>query len=98
MTKSVISSTYSLLLSSTYSLQCSICFFAHFYWHYDFLIFRGFKKIYLFFLLPSYMCTKCAPKACKGQDMVLDPLELELQLAMCSHMGSGNQTRVLQKS
>ena len=37
------------------------------------------------------------PVVCGGQKRALDPLELELKMAMSYHVGAGNQTWVLCK-
>lgn len=63
----------------------------------------SFFKICLFlcvwvFYLHGCVCTTCFPSAHSGQKRVLDPLELELRMAVSHHVGSGNWTWVLCKS
>lgn len=48
-----------------------------------------------------YLCTTCMPTACTttgGQQRVLDPLELELQMVVSHCVGTGNQAQVLCKN
>lgn len=42
-----------------------------------------------------YVClyNHYVPCACRGQKMVLDPLEVGLPIVMSHHVGTGNQTR-----
>lgn len=56
---------------------------------------NGFK-IFIYYLWAyesfAYMCV-CVLHAClRRPEKLLDPLELELQRDVCSHMGAGNQT------
>lgn len=45
-----------------------------------------------------YLCTPCAFSAHSGQKRLLGPLGLELLIALCHHVGSGNLTRILGKT
>lgn len=40
----------------------------------------------------------CVPSATRGQRRALDPLELELKMAMSCHVGTETQTQVLPKA
>jgi hypothetical protein len=44
------------------------------------------------------MCTRYMCDNHRGQKMFLDPLELELDMIMSHHVGSGNQTQVFGKT
>ena len=53
------------------------------------------------------VCTMCCfntyvhhvlPATCGGQKKALDPLELQLQMVVSLHVGSGNLTQVLWKN
>ena len=50
------------------------------------------------FYLHVYLCTVFMPHVCRGQKRVLDPQELELQIAMSLHIIAENQTWVLCKT
>lgn len=54
----------------------------------------------LFLTIFLYMgsCAMPVPGTLRGQKLVLDPLELELQVIISYHVGTGNQTLVLCKS
>ena len=43
--------------------------------------------------LQACMCTVCMSVALKGQEGVLEPLELELQAVVSHHVGAGNPTQ-----
>lgn len=43
-------------------------------------------------------CAMPMPGTLRGQKLALDPLELELQVIISYHVGTGNQTLVLCKS
>lgn len=43
------------------------------------------------------MYAMCVPGAYEGWESMLEPLELELQVATNHHVGAGNQTQVLWK-
>jgi hypothetical protein len=45
-------------------------------------------------VLPTYLCITCMPGAHGGQKWVLDPLELELQMVVSSHLGAVDQAQV----
>lgn len=49
-------------------------------------------------VLPAFLYTLCVFGALGGQKSVSDPLELELNMIMSGHMGSGNQTWFLWKN
>lgn len=48
--------------------------------------------------LHVYMCTTYVSSTLRGQKRVLDPLKMELHIAVSHHLGSGNQTFVFCKS
>lgn len=52
--------------------------------------------MYIFICVCVCMCA-CMLGACEDQKRALDPLELELHMAMCSHI-TENQTQVLCKN
>lgn len=44
--------------------------------------------------LSKYVCIPYVPGTCGGQKKAQDLLDLELQTAVCCHVGTGNQTQV----
>ena len=44
------------------------------------------------------MCTTYVPGAHRGQQRVLDPLEVGLEVVVRCHVGDGNQTQILGKN
>lgn len=44
--------------------------------------------------LNAYICTMHVPGTKRSWEKVLDLLELELQMVLSHHVGSGNQTKV----
>lgn len=52
---------------------------------------NGFRSFYCVFCLHVCICTTCVPGASSGQKRVSDPVELELQMLVSYHVGSGKQ-------
>ena len=44
------------------------------------------------------MCATCMSGACRGQKRASDPLEVDLQAAVCHHVGAEKQNQLLSKS
>lgn len=55
-------------------------------------------KLTLFYVhdvfLHVYPCITCTPVACMAQKVALDPLELELQMAMSHYVGAENKSGI----
>lgn len=49
-------------------------------------------------VLPTYVYVLCKPVAYQGQERGLDPLNLEIQMAVSQQVGAGNQTLVTRMS
>lgn len=49
-------------------------------------------------VLPTYVYVLCEPVAYQGQERGLDPLHLEIQMAVSHQVGAGNQTPVTRMS
>jgi hypothetical protein len=58
---------------------------------------RNYNFVYFYFMCmsacrPVCMCITCTPAVHRGQERVLDPLDLQLQEAVSCCVDAGNQT------